>query len=46
VPDPFVTLAAGRAHFRPADLLALVALLRRLRGQDVDGGGRYTLPHL
>jgi hypothetical protein len=40
VPDPFVTLAAGRAHFRPADLLALVALLRRLRGQDVDGGGR------
>jgi len=30
-PDPFVALAAGRAHFRPADLLALAALVGRLR---------------
>lgn len=30
-PDPFVTLAGGRAHFRPADLLALAALLAHLR---------------
>ena len=26
--DPFVVMAAGRALFRPADLLALVALVR------------------
>jgi len=30
-PDPFVALAAGRAHLRPADLLALAALVERLR---------------
>ena len=29
--DPFVTLAAGRAHFRPADLLELASMLKRLR---------------
>ena len=28
--DPFVALAAGRAAFRTADLLALVALVRGL----------------
>jgi hypothetical protein len=33
-PDPFVTLAAGRAHFRLADLLALAALAARLRDPD------------
>jgi hypothetical protein len=30
-PDPFVTLAEGRAHFRPADLLDLAALVGRIR---------------
>jgi hypothetical protein len=30
-PDPFVTLAGGRAHFRPADLLDLDALVPHLR---------------
>jgi len=29
-PDPFVTLAGGRAHFRPADLLELAALVVHL----------------
>jgi len=29
--DPFVTLAGGRAHFRPADLLDLAALVARIR---------------
>ena len=28
--DPFVTIAAGRAVFRPADLLAVVGLLERI----------------
>ncbi|MEA3291401.1 MAG: DUF5372 family protein [Pseudomonadota bacterium] len=38
--DPFVTLSAGRAHFRPADLLALVTMLERLRDSGVaeEGG--------
>ena len=31
-PDPFVTLAGGRAFFRPADLLELAALAVHLRG--------------
>ena len=30
-PDPFVALAAGRALFRPDDLLAAVALIRDIR---------------
>jgi hypothetical protein len=30
-PDPYVTLSAGRAHFRPADLLALIHLLAHIR---------------
>jgi len=30
VPDPFVTMAAGRAAFRLVDLLALVDLIRDL----------------
>ena len=29
-PDPFVVLAAGRAYFRPEDLVALSQLLERL----------------
>jgi hypothetical protein len=29
--DPFVSLADGRAHFRPADLLELAALAARIR---------------
>lgn len=33
--EPFVTLSAGRAHFRPADLLALVSLLAHLRNQRI-----------
>jgi len=41
-PDPFVTLAAGRAYFRPADLLALAALVAHLRDlysvNERDGG--------
>ncbi len=31
-PDPFLVVAAGRAHLRTADLLALVDLLRKLDG--------------
>ena len=39
-PDPFVAMAAGRALFRVEDLLALVALLRRLEGgREVSGDG-------
>ncbi len=34
-PDPFVALAAGRAHFRPADLLALIGLLASLRDSSI-----------
>jgi len=29
-PDPFLVIAAGRAHFRAPDLLALADLLRKL----------------
>ncbi len=38
-PDPFVTLAGGRAHFRPADLLDLAALVARLRDRGNAGEG-------
>jgi Family of unknown function (DUF5372) len=37
--DPFVAIAAGRAHFRPADLLALVSLLVRLRDPSIADEG-------
>ena len=30
-PDPFVTIAAGRAYFRPIDLLTLTHLMRELQ---------------
>jgi hypothetical protein len=33
--DPFVALSAGRAHFKPADLLALVSMLERLRDPSI-----------
>ena len=33
--DPFVTLSAGMAHFKPADLLALVSMLARLRDPSI-----------
>jgi Family of unknown function (DUF5372) len=29
-PDPFSVIAAGRAYFRPADLWAMVQLIRGL----------------
>jgi Family of unknown function (DUF5372) len=29
-PDPFVTIAAGRAYFRPTDLLTLSQLIREI----------------
>ena len=32
-PDPFVVVSAGRAHFRPAELLQLAALLRELNSR-------------
>ncbi len=35
--DPFVVVAAGRALFRPADLLALAVLVRDLRGGQDSG---------
>jgi hypothetical protein len=39
LPDAFVTLANGRAHFRPADLLHLATLVARLRDRgDTDEG--------
>ena len=33
-PDPLLVVAAGRAHFRAADLLALADLLRKLDGKE------------
>ncbi len=33
-PDPLLVVAAGRAHFRAADLLALAALLQKLEGKE------------
>jgi hypothetical protein len=32
-PDPFMVVSVGRAHFRPADLLQLAALLRELKSR-------------
>ena len=32
-PDPFLVIAAGRAHFRSEDLLALADLLHKLDGR-------------
>ena len=46
-PDPFLVLAAGRTHFRVADLLALTTLLAELdrrRQGDSAGGVRAILP--
>jgi hypothetical protein len=37
--DPFVTLSAGRAHFQPADLLALIRILEHLRDPSVTTEG-------
>ena len=38
-PDPFVAVANGRAHFRPADLVQLATLIARLCGRgDADEG--------
>jgi hypothetical protein len=31
MPDPFVSIAAGRALFRPADLLRVVALIKAIQ---------------
>jgi len=39
-PDPFVVLSRGRMPFRPADLLALVALLQGLRAGGAADGER------
>jgi Family of unknown function (DUF5372) len=39
-PDPFVVVSAGRSLFHPADLLALVGLVRELSG----GGVKDILP--
>ena len=33
-PDPFLVIAAGRAHFRAEDLRALADLLRKLDGKE------------
>jgi hypothetical protein len=33
--DPFLVMAAGRAHFRIADLLALGRLLDEIEGREV-----------
>lgn len=41
--DPFVALSAGRAHFRPADLLALVDLIARLRDPNVGDDGEANV---
>ena len=38
-PDPFVVVAAGRAPFRTADLLAAADLVARLRGRRSAGAG-------
>jgi hypothetical protein len=39
-PDPFVVLSRGRVPFRPADLLALAALLQGLRAGGEAAGER------
>jgi hypothetical protein len=33
-PDPFLIVSAGKARFRPRDLLELVDLIQRLRNTD------------
>ena len=38
-PDPFAVVAAGRAPFRTADLLAAADLVARLRGRRSAGAG-------
>jgi hypothetical protein len=40
---PFVALAAGRAHFRPADLLALASMLERLRDPGIADEGNKSV---
>jgi hypothetical protein len=37
--DPFEVISAGRACFRPDDLLRLAALIDGLQRPDVDAGG-------
>jgi len=39
-PDPFSTLAAGRAHFRPERLAELAALIAALGGDHSPEGGK------
>ncbi|MBU6423459.1 MAG: hypothetical protein KGQ88_05420 [Chloroflexi bacterium] len=41
-PDPFVVLAAGRSLFRPADLIALVALVREISARERQGDSAVT----
>jgi hypothetical protein len=36
--DPFVAIAAGRAHFRYQDLVELASLIARLRGAGIEPG--------
>ncbi|MBC8426798.1 hypothetical protein H8E07_22010, partial [bacterium] len=42
-PHPFVTLAEGKSHFRPEDLVELVELVAGLRGGDQPAGGADAL---
>ena len=36
--DPFVVLSEGKAHFRPEDLVGLVALVAAVRDAATPGG--------
>ncbi|HTW10517.1 MAG TPA: DUF5372 family protein [Acidimicrobiales bacterium] len=45
-PDPFVVMSAGRSLFRPADLLALAALLDGLRPLRPRRRVRRTMPEV
>jgi len=36
--DPYLTISAGRAHFRSEDLLALACLLDELKAREAYGG--------
>ncbi|MGH8470904.1 MAG: DUF5372 family protein [Gammaproteobacteria bacterium] len=38
-PDPFVVIAAGRAHFLPHDLVALADFIARLREREGSKAG-------
>ena len=38
-PEPFVVMAGGRAHFRPADLVELAGLIAEIRGVSTGSGG-------